>query len=240
MATLHPARATGCATAARSRRACAPTSCCSTTSRSFRAARVCKDGRLVAADGARRCRSRAPPVPDWVRSTMRTAPVGRRRLRDPGARVRARARDRDRPGPADHARARGGAHRRDGRVVADPARDLAKIAVVERHHATGRIGLGLVRGFGLRAGAFASTVAHDAHNIVVVGVADDDMARVRRAPARDRRRHRRGARRRRPRRARRCRSPGCCPTSRPRTSSSGSRSCRPCCASRASATPRRS
>jgi adenine deaminase len=62
-----------------------------------------------------------------------------------------------------------------GQVVADPGRDLAKIAVVERHHATGRIGLGLVRGFGLREGAFASTVAHDAHNIVVVGVEDDAM-----------------------------------------------------------------
>ena len=63
----------------------------------------------------------------------------------------------------------------DGRVVADPGRDLAKIAVVERHHATGRIGRGLVRGFGLREGAFASTVAHDAHNVVVVGMTDADM-----------------------------------------------------------------
>lgn len=64
---------------------------------------------------------------------------------------------------------------RDGAVVADPARDLAKIAVVERHRATGRVGTGLVTGFGLRAGAFASTVAHDAHNVVVVGVEDADM-----------------------------------------------------------------
>jgi adenine deaminase len=62
--------------------------------------------------------------------------------------------------------------------VPDPERDIAKIAVVERHHGTGRIGLGLVRGFGLRRGALASTVAHDAHNIVVVGVDDDDMARA--------------------------------------------------------------
>jgi adenine deaminase len=62
-----------------------------------------------------------------------------------------------------------------GRVCADPARDLAKLAVVERHHATGRIGSGLVRGFGLRHGAFASTVAHDAHNVVVVGADDPSM-----------------------------------------------------------------
>lgn len=64
----------------------------------------------------------------------------------------------------------------DGAVVADPERDVAKLAVVERHHATGAIGRGFVRGFGLRDGAFASTVAHDAHNIVVAGVDDADMA----------------------------------------------------------------
>ena len=62
--------------------------------------------------------------------------------------------------------------------MADPERDLAKIAVVERHLGTGRLGLGLVRGFGLRSGALASSVAHDAHNIVVVGVDDHDMARA--------------------------------------------------------------
>ena len=62
-----------------------------------------------------------------------------------------------------------------GRVVSDPGRDLLKIAVVERHSGSGRIGLGVVRGFGLRQGALASSVAHDSHNIVVVGVTDADM-----------------------------------------------------------------
>ena len=62
-----------------------------------------------------------------------------------------------------------------GQAVADPERDVAKIAVVERHHATGRVGVGFVTGFGLVRGAFASTVAHDAHNVVVVGVSDEDM-----------------------------------------------------------------
>jgi adenine deaminase len=66
----------------------------------------------------------------------------------------------------------------DGNAVADPSRDLAKIAVIERHLGTGRIGLGFVRGLGLRNGALASTVAHDAHNIVVVGVDDADMKRA--------------------------------------------------------------
>ena len=66
----------------------------------------------------------------------------------------------------------------DGGAVADPARDLAKVAVVERHLGTGRIGLGFVRGFGLARGALASSVAHDAHNVVVVGVSDHDMRRA--------------------------------------------------------------
>ena len=64
----------------------------------------------------------------------------------------------------------------DGHAVSDPERDLVKLAVVERHLATGRIGLGLLAGSGLERGAFASTVAHDAHNLVVVGADDEDMA----------------------------------------------------------------
>jgi adenine deaminase len=63
----------------------------------------------------------------------------------------------------------------EGAFVADPATDLAKVAVVERHHATGRVGVAFVRGFGMKIGAFASTIAHDAHNLVVIGVNDDDM-----------------------------------------------------------------
>jgi len=64
---------------------------------------------------------------------------------------------------------------RDGRIVADPSRDLLKFAVVERHKATGDVGVGLVKGFGMTAGAIASSVAHDAHNIGVVGENDADM-----------------------------------------------------------------
>ena len=62
------------------------------------------------------------------------------------------------------------------RLVSDPSRDLLKIAVVERHTGSGRIGLGMVRGIGLRQGALASSVAHDSHNIIVTGVTDADMA----------------------------------------------------------------
>jgi adenine deaminase len=64
---------------------------------------------------------------------------------------------------------------RDGEIVADPGRDLAKLAVIERHHASGVVGVGFVRGFGLREGAFAATVAHDAHNVIVTGMNDADM-----------------------------------------------------------------
>src|SRR6266545_2957242 len=64
----------------------------------------------------------------------------------------------------------------DGCIVADPDRDLVKIAVVERHHASGRVGVGFATNVGLRRGAFGSTVAHDAHNIVLLGVDDGDMA----------------------------------------------------------------
>ncbi|MFC2036581.1 adenine deaminase [Chloroflexota bacterium] len=63
----------------------------------------------------------------------------------------------------------------DGRVVSDPSRDLLKMAVIERHHNTGNVGLGLVNGVGLKQGAIASSVAHDAHNLVVIGANDDDM-----------------------------------------------------------------
>ncbi len=64
----------------------------------------------------------------------------------------------------------------NGDAVADPSRDLIKIAVVERHKGTGNIGRGFVTGFGLKNGAIASSVAHDSHNIIVVGAADADMA----------------------------------------------------------------
>ncbi|MDR2259233.1 MAG: adenine deaminase [Treponema sp.] len=68
--------------------------------------------------------------------------------------------------------------RRDsgGRFVYDPAADVAKIAVVERHQRTGNVGVGLIRGYGIRRGAAALSVAHDSHNIIVVGVNDTDMA----------------------------------------------------------------
>ena len=63
----------------------------------------------------------------------------------------------------------------DGCVVSDTDNDILKLAVVERHHATGNVGLGLVKGLGLRRGAMASSVSHDSHNLIVAGTNDRDM-----------------------------------------------------------------
>jgi adenine deaminase len=70
------------------------------------------------------------------------------------------------------------ATRRDGMVVADPTRDILKLVIVERHRATGSIGIGFVQGFGLMEGALASSVAHDSHNIIAVGSDDGDLFRA--------------------------------------------------------------
>jgi adenine deaminase len=120
----------------------------------------------------------SPEVPEWVRHSVRIRPLSTNDFVVPWesngrARVIGIVPDQivtdsltDEP-------------RVDGaKAVSDPDRDLLKIAVVERHLGTGRVGLGFVRGFGLRSGALASTVAHDAHNVVVVGVKDDDMLRA--------------------------------------------------------------
>lgn len=63
----------------------------------------------------------------------------------------------------------------NGLAVADPERDLAKLAVFERHRATGNVGLGFVTGLGLRRGALACSVAHDSHNLITAGANDADM-----------------------------------------------------------------
>jgi adenine deaminase len=71
----------------------------------------------------------------------------------------------------------------DGRAVADPSRDLLKMAVIERHKGTGNVGLGFVKGLGLRRGAIAGTVAHDHHNLVAIGADDASMLTAARAVA---------------------------------------------------------
>jgi adenine deaminase len=114
-------------------------------------------------------------VPDWVRQTVRVKPVSAADFAIPWSGGDARA-----IGLVTDQVVTESLVREplvvDGRAVSDPERDLVKLAVVERHLATGRIGLGFLSGSGLRRGALASTVAHDAHNLVVVGATDEDMA----------------------------------------------------------------
>lgn len=69
----------------------------------------------------------------------------------------------------------------DGSAIADPSRDLLKMAVIERHHARGSIGLGFIQGMGLQQGAIAGSVAHDHHNLVVIGAEDTSMLTAARA-----------------------------------------------------------
>ena len=132
-------------------------------------ARVWQAGRLVARDGVLvDVAVPASPPPPLLRDTVR---IGRPPQAEdlvlpvaPGTRIRAVG-----------VESRSLTTRRRELVTGDGA-DLAHAAVVERHHATGRIGRGFVTGFGLQRGAIASTVAHDAHNCVVVGRSGADMA----------------------------------------------------------------
>ena len=114
-------------------------------------------------------------IPEWVRQTVRVAPISPTEFAIPWSGGTARAigliEDQVVTESLEREPAVEGGH-----AVASAERDLAKIAVVERHLATGRVGLGFVSGSGLERGALASTVAHDAHNIVVVGMTDRDMA----------------------------------------------------------------
>jgi adenine deaminase len=139
----------------------------------IRANRVFAGGRLVALAGhmLERCVNRRPHPPN----SMRVKELTPEQLAVPlrGKRVRVIGALPDQlVTTSDEAEVTG----KDGRAVADPERDLLKIAVIERHKGTGNIGIGFVQGIGLSAGALASSVAHDSHNIVSVGCNDEDMA----------------------------------------------------------------
>jgi adenine deaminase len=130
-------------------------------------------GRLVGRNG-NSVRHAKVPVPEWITKTVRVKPFGVERLAlrweeptFPAIEIV--------PGQIITRRLDVEPRREGGAVVADPGRDLLKLAVVERHHATGNLGVGLVKGFGLRRGAIGSSVAHDSHNIVVAGASDGDV-----------------------------------------------------------------
>jgi adenine deaminase len=145
----------------------------------FNVTRVYRAGEVVAEDGRLLVDPPPTPAPPALTRTMRLDPAGvapdSAALRVPGA-----AGDRVHvivmaPNQIITERAVATLPVVDGSLQADPAQDTLKLAVWERHTASGRVGVGFVRGFGLRRGALASSVAHDSHNIVVVGATDAEM-----------------------------------------------------------------
>ena len=134
----------------------------------FEPSTVLKDGRPI------EDRPRVE-IPEWVRQSVRVAPLAPSDFAIPwnggGARAIGLIEDQVVTESVSREPVVEG-----GQAVASAEQDLAKIAVVERHLATGRVGLGFVSGAGLKRGALASSVAHDAHNLVVVGMTDRDMA----------------------------------------------------------------
>lgn len=139
----------------------------------IRVAAVYKNGELICEGGEvflppKRERAPAPPA------TMNVKPYGTDAFALPASGRRVRVIDLI-PDQILTAQLVCDAPVRDGHLVQDSRRDLLKVAVIERHRGTGRIAVGLVRGFGLKRGALASSVAHDSHNIICVGVSDAAM-----------------------------------------------------------------
>ncbi|MCC7024794.1 MAG: adenine deaminase [Thermomicrobiales bacterium] len=136
------------------------------------------EGRVVARDGAmvEGAITEAATIPGTLRDTVHLAELGVDALRlAPGA---ARQAVGVIPGEIATRLLDVEPEIRDGEAIAAPERDLLKLVCVERHHGTGRVGVGYVQGFGLKRGALASSIAHDAHNIVAVGADDRDILRA--------------------------------------------------------------
>ncbi|MBA3450604.1 MAG: adenine deaminase, partial [Chloroflexia bacterium] len=142
--------------------------------REVRVAMTLHDGRIVAHDGVMdEAAIAGSQIPASLRETVHLAPITRQHVRiDPAA---ARQAVGVIPGEITTKLLNVEPEIVDGWAVADPARDLLKLVCVERHHASGRVGVGYVQGFGLRRGALASSISHDAHNIVAVGADDSDL-----------------------------------------------------------------
>ncbi|MEO0067512.1 MAG: adenine deaminase [candidate division WOR-3 bacterium] len=139
----------------------------------FRVRMVFKEGRLVAKDG--RVLVKLPVVKD--KRVMNTVRIKKMSLKDFAIKAEGEMCNVIRVVPGQIVTER---HIQkptvaNGYVVADTERDLLKVVVIERHKGTGRMGKGLVAGFGLKKGALGATVAHDSHNMVIVGTNDRDM-----------------------------------------------------------------
>lgn len=137
----------------------------------FSIERVIQNGKTVSVRGSEPV---VPPAPveTWIRQTMRVAPFSPEnlelRITNGQAKVISLI-----PGQLINRLETAEVCHFNGIFVPDS--NFSKVAVAERHHATGQIGLGIVRGFGIEKGAIASTIAHDSHNLIVIGDNDRDM-----------------------------------------------------------------
>ena len=206
----------------------APSRRCGTGSRATARSRPATSADLLAPPGPRELRARRRAQARAARS--RTCRARRPRVGAPDGPDRARSTPADFAIPSERGPVRaiglvdGSGRDRVGRARARRRRTVTRSrtpsATSRRSPSSsgtsrpGRVGLGFVAGSGLQRGALASSVAHDAHNLVVVGMTDEDMAFAVSSARRARRRHRRGRERRGRSPSARCRSPGCSPTRR--------------------------
>ncbi len=143
----------------------------------FRVEEVFLRGKLVARNG-RLLREPADPVAGWIADTVHIKPFSVEQLALPAAGWGRFPAIEIIPGQIVTRRVDIEPRVEGENIISDPERDLLKLVVVERHRATGNIGVGLVKGLGLRKGAMGGSQAHDSHNVIVAGVADGDIMAV--------------------------------------------------------------
>ncbi len=131
------------------------------------------NGKVVARDGALTVESPDVPVPAMLRDSVRIAPLHLSSLKL--TTQEATKAVQVVPGQIVTRMIEVSPPKGNGMAVSSVEDDLLKLVSVERHKASGRVGVGLVNGFGLERGALASTIAHDAHNIISVGTNDTDI-----------------------------------------------------------------
>ena len=149
----------------------------------IRITRTIIDGDVVAENGKMTVEIGQPNVPEFVRDTMHVGveimPESFRIAAPEGTETNGTIKGRVMEIIPNHV---GNYERimdlpvKEGYVEADASQDIMKMVVFERHHETGTKGVGFLKGFGFRKGAMAQTVAHDAHNLLVAGTNDEDMA----------------------------------------------------------------
>ncbi len=145
--------------------------------KNFKVKTVVKNGEIVVKNGKLLKKVEKPEIPEKLRNTVKIKWNGFK-----GIEVKAKG-EKIRvievvPGQIVTKRRIEKAKVKNGVVVSDTKRDIIKISVFERHGKSGNVGVGFVKGFGIKEGAIASSIAHDAHNIVAVGVCDDDIIKA--------------------------------------------------------------